>query len=297
MALIAKNCALQASASIAKLTYRLSGSTPNPSPDRIIDVPSRDQGRTIKTNAYEPSTQPSGPSAVLVNFHGSGWILPCHGESDHYCRTITQSTEYTVLDASYRLAPTTPFPGAQNDGEDVIRYVLANPDLYDSSRIVLSGFSAGGHTALVLASTTFPANTFSKLILFYPALNLSIDPYTMEDPEPTIPPAISPEFLSLVIAAYIQDQSLDTKDPRISPIFASLDSLPKDVAVFTAGADNLMPEAERLVEKLKASGDRSITYRKFDKCNHAFDVSPKPDSIEQKAQQEAYSIVVKMLQT
>lgn len=119
----------------------------------------------------------------------------------------------------------------------------------------------------------------------------------MEDPEPTIPPAISPEFLSLVIAAYIQDQSLDTKDPRISPIFASLDSLPKDVAVFTAGADNLMPEAERLVEKLKASGDRSITYRKFDKCNHAFDVSPKPDSIEQKAQQEAYSIVVKMLQT
>lgn len=297
MASLAKYGYLKASASIAKLTFRLSGSTPDPKPDRVIKIPSRDKGRTIKINVYDATNIDGEPGAVLVNFHGSGWVLPCHGESDHYCRTIARSTEYTVLDASYRLAPKTPFPGAQNDGEDVVRYVLSNPDLYDSSRIVISGFSAGGHTALVLATTVFPPNTFCKAILFYPTVDLSLDPSARTNPDPQIAPSISPKVYSLMLDCYVQDPRLDKKNPRLSPAFAPLDNLPNQMAIFTAGADNLMPEVDRYVARLQSDYQRNVTYRKFEGCNHAFDISPKPGSVEKKAQREAYSIVVNMLRS
>ncbi|CZT16875.1 related to esterase/lipase [Ramularia collo-cygni] len=297
MASLAKYGYLKASASIIRLGFRYSGSTPQPKPDEVLEIPSRDENRSIKTHVYNPAKNSTSRSTpVVVNFHGSGWILPAHGENDHYCRTITQNTDYKVLDVSYRLAPETPFPGAQNDCEDVLNYILANPDLYDSNRIVLSGFSAGGHTALVLASSVFPAKTFSKIILFYPPIDLTIVPSSRPSPDPDMGPLVPPKLLDLLQACYLQDASLDKKDHRISPAFAPLDGLPNEIAIFTAGADSLMPEVEVFVERLRTESDLSLTYRRFEKCSHAFDVSPKSGSVAEKAQKEAYSIVVTMLQ-
>jgi acetyl esterase/lipase len=292
MASLAKYGLLKAVACVARLALP----TRNPKPDRVLNIPSRDEGRSIKTHVYDSARKSTGPAAVLINFHGSGWLLPCHGESDEYCRLIATSTDYTILDASYRLAPEVPYPGALNDGEDVINYVLANPDLYDHSRIVISGSSAGGHTALVLASTIFPAQTFSRMVLFYPPVDLDLPVSARSPPDPAIAPALHPKMLSFIMAAYFQDKGLNMKDPRISPIYAQLDRLPKQMAIFTAGADNLMPEVERYVKMLR-DDDLEVTCRRFDKCNHGFDVRPcKPGSVEEKAKDEAYSMVVALLQ-
>jgi acetyl esterase/lipase len=61
-----------------------------PKTDGVLQIPSRDDGRTIKVYVYKPSNPQPGPSPVLLNFHGSGFILPLHGSDQVYCRRIAE---------------------------------------------------------------------------------------------------------------------------------------------------------------------------------------------------------------
>lgn len=124
----------------------------NPKPDETIFVPSRDEGRTIKTNVY--GTAESKPTPVLINFCGSGFVLATFGNDDEYCRFVADRTEYTVIDVQYRLAPENIFPAAFHDAEDVVKWVQSQPDRFDASCISLSGFSAGANIALAVASSS-----------------------------------------------------------------------------------------------------------------------------------------------
>ncbi|KAJ5572695.1 esterase/lipase [Penicillium hetheringtonii] len=145
---------------------------PAPTPDEVLQIPSRNSGRTIKAHVYHSSTTTTGPKPVLLNFHGSGFMLPQHGEDDEYCRRISQATKYTVVDCSYRLAPENPFPAALNDVEDAVKYILNQPSVYDPTNFSIGGFSAGGNLSLAASACLFPPETFRSLIAFYPALDL-----------------------------------------------------------------------------------------------------------------------------
>lgn len=107
---------------LLRFAIRIAGH-PRPLPSHVRHIASRDAGRTIKVNVYQPAKS-AKPSPVLVNLHGSGFILPAHGSDDLFCREISRETAYTVLDVQYRLAPENPFPAALNDAEDVINWVL-----------------------------------------------------------------------------------------------------------------------------------------------------------------------------
>jgi acetyl esterase/lipase len=94
------------------------------------------------------------------------------GTNRESCSIIAARTECLVFDADYRKAPEHPFPAAIQDAEDIIFYLIANPDEYDPSNIFLSGFSAGGSIALVTASTLGP-DRIKGVIGFYPAVDLT----------------------------------------------------------------------------------------------------------------------------
>lgn len=84
---------------------------------------------------------------------GSGWFLPGLGTDAAFIRQVLANpilADYplTILDCDYAKSPEWPCPAEVEDARDAIEYVLANPELYDSKRITLSGFSAGGSIAL-----------------------------------------------------------------------------------------------------------------------------------------------------
>jgi len=141
--------------------------------DEVLHIPSRDSGRTIKAYCYHSSNRPTQPSPVpvLVNFHGSGYVIPLHGSDDEFALKIQDNTSYTVLDVSYRLAPEHPFPAACKDAEDAVRYVLADLEKYDKNHISVSGFSAGGALALGLCGHVFSQGTFEHVLAFYPPIH------------------------------------------------------------------------------------------------------------------------------
>lgn len=265
---------------------------PSPKPDEVRQIASRDAGRSIKVHVYRAS-KASGPSPVLLNYHGSGFLLPEHGSDDEYCQQVSRQTKYTVLDLPYRLAPENPFPAALNDVEDAIRYVLSHPEEFDPSHISLSGFSAGGNLVLAAAATLFPPNTFRALVAIYPVLDLSADAATKVAPDPrgrVIPLPVARLFTN----SYLPP-TIDRRDPRISPAFAQLDRFPRRMLMITADGDSLAPEAEDLAGKLQQLPGWHVVSQRMQGCNHAWDKRTRPGTPQHEAKERAYGMAVELL--
>lgn len=261
-------------------------------PDEIRHIPSRDSGRTIKVHVYH-APKSSGPSPVLLNFHGSGFLLPFHGSDDEFCRRVSRGTRYTVLDVPYRLAPENPFPAALHDVEDAVKYALGRPDEFDLTRLSISGFSAGGNLALAASATLFPPETFHSLIAFYPALDLSTDAAAKVAPDPkgrVIPVPVARLFNRCYVPP-----SFDRRDPRISPAFAQLDRFPKRILMITAEGDSLALEAEDLAEKLENQQGWHVVRQRMAGCSHAWDKRTRVGSHQEQAKDLAYTMAIELL--
>ncbi|KIM25091.1 hypothetical protein M408DRAFT_17406 [Serendipita vermifera MAFF 305830] len=117
--------------------------------------------RTIRVNIHRnqagiESYKAGKPTAVHFNWHGSGWVLRGLGQEAAFIRqTLTNPllADYplTLLDCDYAKSPEWPCPADTEDARDVYDWVLRNPNLFDSERITLGGFSAGATIALGLS--------------------------------------------------------------------------------------------------------------------------------------------------
>jgi acetyl esterase/lipase len=264
---------------------------PPPVTDGILQIPSRDDGRTIKVHIYKPSNPQLGPSPVLLNFHGSGFVLPLHGGDQVYCRRITENTPYTVLDCTYRLGPEYPFPAAPNDVEDIVNYILSRPDEYDLTRVSIGGFSAGANMALAISGHVFPTNTFRSVLAFYPPTDVSIDPYKRVQPEPA-PTNIPPSLVTVFNECYFGDQ--DPKQPLLSPMFIEAAKFPDNILIITCGQDPLAVEGEEFAEKLK-DGKRHLVSKRIPGVGHAWDKHVPAGTVEEEKRDEAYILAIEML--
>ncbi|KAJ5906366.1 uncharacterized protein N7473_003282 [Penicillium subrubescens] len=260
-------------------------------PDEILQVPSRDLGRTIKANFYHSKS--NKPSPVLINFHGSGFTVPWHGTDNEFARQVVQTTEYAVLDVAYRLAPENPFPAAIHDVEDVVKWVIANEQDFNTSRVSISGFSAGANLALVTSTQLFPLGTFRHVLCFYPPTDLAQDHYTKVPPDANGNP-LPPWMLTVFTECYAS--GLDWTDPRISPLNAAGKSFQRNTLVITCAYDNLCAEGEALVQKIRdAQGFEAVVHRRMEECDHAWDKSYLPGSPQEKAKDEAYDLAMELL--
>jgi acetyl esterase/lipase len=103
----------------------------------------------LKLDLYEPRDH-SSPLPTLVLFHGGGWVA---GQKE---RNVFQLLPYlalgwAVLNVEYRLASNSLAPAAVEDCRCALRWVATHAKQYnfDTSKIVLTGGSAGGHLALI----------------------------------------------------------------------------------------------------------------------------------------------------
>ncbi|KAJ5863859.1 uncharacterized protein N7529_005775 [Penicillium soppii] len=271
----------------------------NPKPDEVAFVPSRDNGRKIKTHIYKPST--TGPSPVVINFCGSGFVLSTFGNDDEYCRYIADKAAYTVIDVQYRLAPEHPFPAAFYDAEDVVTWVRSQPERFDMSLVSLSGFSAGANIALGISSSSelFPAgekNVFDAVISFYGPMDMSIP--TPEKPQADrsnwIMRDIFPAFSHLCHKC-LGLGGADPKDPRMSPILADPKNFPDNVLIVTAAQDPFAIEAEKLSETLNNTEGKSSVCHRMENCAHGWDKEAIQGTSQCEAKIEAYDLAVEML--
>lgn len=231
---------------------------------------------------------------VLVNFHGSGFILPWHGSDDFFCTDIAARTDFMVLDVQYALAPERPWPQCHEDAEDIVTWILEQPQRFDLVRLSVSGFSAGGNIAIVAAAVTFPPNTIRNLLAFYPPTDLSKDPSRKVAPDTSGKPL--PDWMARIFNQAYLGTFADTSSPRVSPSFADPSRYPRNVLIVTAALDNLCSEAEDLADRIKSADRSQVTLYRAEKCNHGWDKKPVAGSPEALKRDKAYSLAASVLQ-
>lgn len=231
---------------------------------RAIKIPSRDPERHILADIYHPPGASAAPLPVLVNWHGSGFVIPLLGSDAVFCARVAREAGVAVVDADYRKGPETPFPGAVDDVEDVLLWIASQGGRFDVSRVAVSGFSAGGNLALVAATKLRKKLAsvvgINAVVSFYPYIDLAAPPEGKKVSKPIRP--FPSWMLRLFNDCYVPDPGL-RRDPAVSPYYADPADFPDTVALITCEGDVLRPEAEELVEKLRRnndSGKRIIGY-------------------------------------
>ena len=105
--------------------------------------------------------------ALVVYYHGGGFVFGGLESHDDICAEICHRTGYEVLAVDYRLAPEHPHPAAFEDALAAFRWVTEGYDI----PIVLAGDSAGGNLAAAVAHATRQAAARPiGQVLIYPLL-------------------------------------------------------------------------------------------------------------------------------
>jgi acetyl esterase/lipase len=101
-------------------------------------------------DVYRRQTTHNAP--VMLFWYGGSWQ---HGDKDYY-RFVGASLArrgFLAIMPDYRLAPDHAFPAFVEDAASAVRWARDHAEAYggDPDRIYISGHSAGGHSALMLA--------------------------------------------------------------------------------------------------------------------------------------------------
>ena len=90
------------------------------------------------------------PTPTLVYIHGGGWIFGTKESSVLQFLPFLEKG-WTVVNVEYRMASNSLAPAAVEDTRCALRWVFRNAQQwhFDTSKIVLTGHSAGGHLSLI----------------------------------------------------------------------------------------------------------------------------------------------------
>ena len=218
----------------------------------------------IPLRVYRPAGVPaSTPLAVLVFFHGGGWVIGDLETHDVLCRQLTAGSGVSVVSVDYCLAPEHKFPAAVDDAWAATRWVVAHAGelAVDASRLAVGGDSAGGNLAAVVAllARGKGAPAIAVQVLIYPVADLVGETRSYRDFAEGY--LLTREGMRWFIAHYLTAEA-EAVDWRASPLRAqSLAGLPPALIV-TAGFDPLRDEGEAYAERLRDAGVRvdSVCY-------------------------------------
>jgi acetyl esterase/lipase len=126
------------------------------------------------------------PRAVIVYYHGGGWVLGALDEVDALGRQLAHRTGSVVVLVDYRLAPEFRFPTAVDDSWAGLRWTAEHlTELAGGpSPLIVAGDSAGGNLAAVMAHRAKAAGgpPIAVQVLAYPVTDCDLDTTSYRDP-------------------------------------------------------------------------------------------------------------------
>lgn len=258
-------------------------------------ISSREEGRSIRVHIYQPrDLDTSLPAAVHLNFHGSGFMVPCLGSDRKFCSKLASQLNMVVVDCDYRKAPERPWPAAIQDTEDCVLWALSQNQHFDTSRITIGGFSAGAN--LALCTSTIYGDELKGVIAFYPPCDLTIDQQLKKPPPEKHGHAIPIFMARMFDKAYILSVGVNRADPLISPIKANPNAFPRLVWLCCARGDTLYNDGKKLTESLRDAGHSQVTFYDVPGEAHAFDKGNRNGTEKAKKTQASYKSAIEAVQ-
>jgi acetyl esterase len=226
--------------------------------------------RNIPLRIYFPLL--SAPPEALPLFlfiHGGGCVSGDLDTHDVLARAIANKAGCIVISVAYRLASESPFPAGLEDCYAALVWCGANAAALggDGSTIIVSGDSAGGNLAAVLAilSRDRGGPTISGQWLMYPTVSNKQDTKSWARLGSRYFP--THQVQDAVVKAYTPEGE-SPYSPLIAPLWADLDNLPPAL-IQVGGLDPLQDECQALAQKMQDHGTES-TFILYPGQQHGF---------------------------
>ena len=216
-------------------------------------------GRKVHLFEERPDALPEN-AALLLNFHGGGFIKGRTDRDRRYCCTLMEQLNCLVWDVDYCLAPEQAFPAAVEETYGIIAYASEHaPELgIDPQKILLAGHSAGGNlvaAALIKDAEIHRLHPCCALLEYFPVDN-TVDPIDRLSPELRADPfwVKRAQTEKLYTDFYVGDA--DPADPLCSPLKADETALAAfpDCLILSAGEDSLRNDTEAFALRLIKAG-------------------------------------------
>jgi acetyl esterase/lipase len=150
------------------------------------------------------------PTAVVLYFHGGGWVLGDAVTHDRLVRELAAGTGATIVFVEYGRAPEHRYPVAIEQAYAATRYVAEHADEFevDSTRLTVAGDSAGGNMAAVVAllAKQRSAPRIKGQLLFYPVTNADSTPHRTTNS----PMALANQACHAVVLGSVSSRSQQT---------------------------------------------------------------------------------------
>ena len=222
--------------------------------ESVTDVELPLDGRTLRARLYVPINDES--KALVVYFHGGGFVVGDLDTHDALCRRISSDTRMRFLSVEYRLAPEHPFPAGIDDAVDTIRYVLANLASFDdaNAELIVMGDSAGATLLTVACALTRNEQlAIAAQVVIYPTLGPEL--FTDSVHEYGRDHVLDIDHLRYDYGLYLGEWT-DHSDPAVTPLmFEDLAGAPPAIVV-VAECDPLRDEAVAYAGLLEHFGVR-----------------------------------------
>lgn len=187
---------------------------------------------------------------AILYLHGGGYNAGSSITHRALAALVSQASGVPILVINYRLAPEDPFPAAVEDTVTAYRWLLQTN--FDPGSIIFGGDSAGAGLAMAailkLREETVPLPKATFLIS--PWLDLALTGASIET-HVSLDPVVTPQALRQAAQYYAGKN--DLKNPLISPLFASMHSLPP-LLIQVGQHEVLLDDARRFAEKAQAAG-------------------------------------------
>jgi acetyl esterase len=259
----------QLSVAQARLLYATSEpAPPGPVNEQRVAV----AGGTIPVRILTP---PGRPGAVIVYFHGGGWVLGGLDESGPVAQAIATRCGATVVNVGYRLAPEYRYPTAAEDAWSALRWVAGHLEEIAGERLplIVAGEGAGGTLAAVVARRSAERAADQALdqavdlqILICPVTDCDFDSFSYTDPANQL--QLDRDAMIWSWDHYAPDVRARSH-PDASPLQAVfLSGLPPAV-ILTAEHDVLRDDGELYATRLVQAGVE-VDHRRFTGQPHGF---------------------------
>jgi acetyl esterase len=273
-----------------------------PAPDVPLPEVGRIEDRTIPlgerraagARIYWPPDTRDTP-AVIMYFHGGGWVIGDLESHDPACRNLCLLTGSIVVSLDYERAPRNAFPSQVEDAYAAARWVAGNAAELggDPGRIAVAGDSSGGNLAAVV---TLMARDRGG-----PEIKYQLLIYPVTDADFTTPSYVdngngyflTERRMRWYWEQYVPDEA-SRSNPYASPLRADdLSGLPP-AYVISAEYDPLRDEVEAYAERLREAGN-VVTLRRFDGMFHGFFTFAHILAPSRRANEEVYAVVKRAL--
>jgi acetyl esterase/lipase len=248
---------------------------------RVRNITFAEYGKKhVKLDVYKSAdSRPGDRRPGILQIHGGGWVIGDKREQGLPLLNHLAVNGWVGINANYRLAPKTKFPGFLIDLKHAIAWYREHAEEHgaDPNFLCVTGGSAGGHlTALVGLTANDPEyqpgfedvdTSMRAAVPFYGVYDLT-DRHGRW-PKDTIKRFIAPWVIGKTIDedpdAFRKASPMDLVRPDAPPFF-----------IIHGSNDTLVPvaDAREFADLLRAVSESPVLYAEMIGAQHAFDVFP-----------------------